>query len=97
MGAELVKWMGNLFPYGTLAINVLGSFIIGSASNWMQHATVRFFLMVGFCGGFTTFSTFSLESIHMIREGSWTKAGVYIVSSVVLCLLAAALGTRVRW
>lgn len=85
------------FPYGTLAVNILGSFLIGIgyiliverlhiASEW--HAV----LMVGFIGAFTTFSTFSLETVSLLQEGRFTVALMYIFSSVLICLLATAAG-----
>jgi len=85
------------FPYGTLAVNVIGSFLIGIgyivivqrlqvASEW--HAV----LMVGFIGAFTTFSTFSLETVSLLQEGRLAVAMTYIFSSVLVCLLATAAG-----
>lgn len=85
------------FPYGTLVVNVVGSFLIGIgyiliverlqvASEW--HAI----LMVGFIGAFTTFSTFSLETVNLIQEGRLAAALTYIFSSVLVCLLATAAG-----
>lgn len=85
------------FPYGTLAVNIVGSFLIGIgyilivdrlhiASEW--HAV----LMVGFIGAFTTFSTFSLETVSMLQEGRLTAALIYIFSSVLVCLLATVAG-----
>jgi len=85
------------FPYATLVVNVLGSFLIGVgyiliverlhiAPAW--HAV----LMVGFIGAFTTFSTFSLETVSLIQDGRLVTALLYILSSVVVCLLATAAG-----
>ena len=85
------------FPYGTLAVNVVGSFLIGIgyivivqrlqvASEW--HAV----LMVGFIGAFTTFSTFSLETVSLMQEGRLIAAFIYIFSSVLVCLLATTAG-----
>lgn len=85
------------FPYGTLAVNILGSFLIGVgyifiverlqvASEW--HAI----LMVGFIGAFTTFSTFSLETVSLMQEGRLMAALTYIFSSVLVCLLATVAG-----
>ena len=85
------------FPFGTLAVNIMGSFLIGLcyviiveklsvAAEW--HAV----LMVGFIGAFTTFSTFSLETLVLIQEGRLPAAGLYIVSSVLVCLLAVMAG-----
>ncbi|MBL8220436.1 MAG: CrcB family protein, partial [Bryobacterales bacterium] len=67
LGTEVVRMYGSGFPWGTWVVNVLGSFAIGLASNWGDHAAVRFFVMVGLCGGFTTFSSFSLETLGLLR------------------------------
>ncbi len=88
------------FPWGTLAINVLGSFVIGFAAATMT-ADGRFpnagndarqFLMVGICGGYTTFSAFSLQTLTLVQGGQWLAAAGNIGLSVVLCLLAVWLG-----
>lgn len=89
------------FPAGTLVINVLGSFIIGvfgaltSAEGRMtsdSRALVTQLVMIGLCGGFTTFSSFSLQTLNLLREREWLYAGGNILLSVVLCLGATALG-----
>lgn len=82
----------NGFPLGTLLVNVCGSFLAGvfimavPAGHW-QHLAI-----VGFCGGFTTFSAFSLESLRLMRNGDYGTAGLYIGVSVALCLLFVWLG-----
>ena len=89
-------WAGKTFPYGILAANVLGSLIIGFvAVLLMQHVTsewLRGAIIIGFLGGFTTFSSFSLDTVTMLQEGLVMKAFVYVLLSVILCLLATALG-----
>lgn len=88
---------GQPFPYGTLTVNLLGSFAIGVAWVWLvqqqwgseQHKQV---LMIGFLGAFTTFSTFSLESIALLQQERWLAFGGYVGFSVVGCLLATAAG-----
>jgi CrcB protein len=89
------------FPAGTLAINILGSFVIGvvgalaSAEGRMSSETralVTQLVMIGLCGGFTTFSSFSLQTLHLLRDREWLYAGGNILLSVVLCLSATALG-----
>ncbi len=90
---------GEAFPWGTLAINVVGSFIIGLFATLtagegrllVSHST-RLFVMVGLCGGFTTFSAFSLQTLILLREGDMLRAGTNIALSIVLCLLAVWLG-----
>jgi fluoride exporter len=81
------------FPYGTLAVNVLGSFLIGIFIyyfdyNKMISTQIRIMLTVGVCGGLTTFSTFSFETINYLREGEVLFAGLNIIFNVVLTLLA---------
>lgn len=92
---------GATFPWGTLAINVGGSFIIGvigaiaSPEGRLDSPTRQFatqFLMIGICGGYTTFSSFSLQTLNLVRDREWLYAGGNIVLSVALCLLAVWLG-----
>jgi len=93
---------GRMFPWGILAINVSGSFLIGFLSaligpegRWMVSPVTRNFFMVGICGGYTTFSSFSLNTLNLARSGQWLHAGGNIVLSVVLCLMAVWLGYTV--
>ncbi|WP_342077144.1 fluoride efflux transporter CrcB [Yoonia sp. SS1-5] len=83
------------FPFGTLAVNVIGSFAIGLlwvllAARGLQHWVP--FLMTGLLGGFTTFSAFSLDTLRLVEAGRVTAAGGYVLASVMLSLLACALG-----
>lgn len=87
------------FPWGTILVNVVGSLIIGFFGTFTgpdgrlpASLGVRAFVMVGICGGFTTFSAFSLQTLDLAREGQMLQAGVNIVLSLVLCLAAVALG-----
>ena len=86
-------------PWGTIGINIVGSFIIGffgtltlAHGRYAASENVRLFVMVGLCGGFTTFSSFSLQTLDLLRSGAVIRAGVNIVASVVLCVLAVAAG-----
>ena len=86
-------------PWGTIGINVLGSLVIGFFGTLtLAHGrlpvseNIRLFVMVGFCGGFTTFSSFSLQTLDLIRGGAMLRAGANIVLSVALCVAAVALG-----
>ncbi len=88
---------GRGLPYGTLAVNVIGSFLLGLLMEAGLRSTLfspalRIGLAVGFMGGFTTFSTFSLETIRLFEEGSYWQAGSNVLLNVVVCLLFAALG-----
>jgi CrcB protein len=86
---------GPRFPWGTLLINVLGSGVIGLVAGLTltparvgMHPDVRIFLMTGVCGGFTTFSAFSLQTLELLQSGDVVPAFGYAVGSVVLCVLA---------
>lgn len=92
LGLHVTHWLGAAFPWGTLVVNVTGAFVIGYAANWAHLQPVRFLLMVGLCGGFTTFSSFGLESLTLIREGDWVRACGYMAASVLLCLVAVWMG-----
>lgn len=92
---ELVQGVwGRDFPYATLSINVLGSFLMGflfvaTLERWSVSPELRVGVLTGFLGGFTTFSTFSMESILLIEQGEGAKAVLYMISSVVAGFLAA--------
>ncbi len=86
---------GGVFPWGTLLINVGGSLVIGlaaSATDAVQHASFRAFLMVGVCGGFTTFSSFSLQTMELVQFGRAGLAAAYVGGSVLLCLVGVWAG-----
>ncbi len=90
---------GPRFPWGTLLINVPGSFIIGLVTalaappaRLPMHPDVLVFFVVGICGGFTTFSAFSLQTLQLLQAGDLLPAGGYILGSVVVCLAAVWLG-----
>lgn len=82
------------FPLGTLTVNVVGSFLIGAMWVWVQQrgAALGPFLMIGLLGGFTTFSTFSLDTIRLVEDGRMGAAGGYVLASVVLALVACWAG-----
>lgn len=92
--------LGKHFPYATLAVNVLGSFLIGVAyvfviEKFHTLPEFRALVMVGFLGAFTTFSTFSLETVGLLEEGRVMAAGAYILSSVILCVMATFTGIMI--
>lgn len=93
------RYIGAAFPWGTLIVNVSGSLVIGflaalaaADGRLLISPDARAFLMIGLCGGFTTFSAFSIETLDLARDGDWLWAGANVVLSVVLCLLAVWLG-----
>jgi CrcB protein len=93
-------WVGETFPWGTLVVNVTGSFVIGFFAvlsgpdgRAMVAPDMRQFVLVGICGGYTTFSSFSLQTLALIRDGDMVEAGSNIVLSVVLCLVFVWLGS----
>ncbi|QOZ28996.1 fluoride efflux transporter CrcB [Bradyrhizobium sp. CCBAU 51753] len=91
------RLVGAEFPWGTLVINIAGSFLIGVFAEsfaliWSVSQTVRVFLTVGICGGFTTFSTFSLDAIVLMQRGELWAAASYIAASVALSILALFAG-----
>lgn len=89
--------LGPAFPWGTLLINVLGSLVIGlagSATDPRAHESLRAFIMVGVCGGFTTFSSFSLQTMELLQTGRPLAAFGYVAGSVLICLAAVWLGWR---
>lgn len=80
------------FPLGTFTVNVLGSLLIGILMALLQEKTWSLLLVVGFCGGFTTFSTFSADTFKLIRMGDWSAAPLYIGLSLVVCVVCTACG-----
>jgi CrcB protein len=95
----VANWFGETFPWGTLVVNVSGSFVIGLIASvtgpdgrWLAPASFRQFFMVGICGGYTTFSSFSLQTLNLAEDGEWLTAGANVLLSLALCLLAVWLG-----
>ncbi len=95
----VARLFGETFPLGTLTVNVVGSFVIGFFATLtgpdgrlLVGADARQFVMVGLCGGYTTFSSFSLQTLALIREGELLYAGANVVLSVLLCMVAVWAG-----
>lgn len=90
-------WLGDEFPYGILIVNILGSLAIGIVFVFLVERAIlpvawRSAVMIGFLGAFTTFSTFSLQTLGLLEAGRFLAASVYMISSLLICVLAAALG-----
>lgn len=98
------KTLGPVFPYGTLMINVLGSLVVGFFMIWASERVLidprwRLLVVVGFCGAFTTFSSYAFESMAYFEQGQWTLMLTNILGNNLLCLAAALAGmalARVR-
>lgn len=99
MHLGLTRLVGDSWPAGTFAVNVVGSFAIGAIFAWAQGAdvseTTRLFLTMGLLGSFTTFSTFTFETLVMLQTGAWARAGVYVTASVLLGVACVAAGMAV--
>lgn len=96
LGSWVQSMSGGSFPWGTWTVNVLGSLLLGFAMVWLTEtlasAELRLFVAMGFLGSFTTFSTFSFETVELIREGLWMRAGVYSLGSLMVGVLAVVAG-----
>jgi fluoride exporter len=95
----IARQFGSTFPWGTLVVNVAGSFAIGffaaltgPEGRWLVPSRWREFFMIGICGGYTTFSSFSIQTLTLVQDGQWGRAGGNVLASVGLCLLAVWLG-----
>jgi CrcB protein len=97
LGGVIQRLLDTTFPAGTLFVNVSGSFLLGAILRYAVDTPsltpeVRALLTIGFCGGYTTFSTFSYETVALLKDGEWTRAGFYAAASVLLSLLGTFLG-----
>ena len=99
LSGAVAERIGETFPWGTLAVNVLGSLVIGffvtitaPDGRLLVSPLTRQFVAIGLCGGFTTFSSFSLQTFNLLREGDWIRAGSNVMLSVLVCLLAVWIG-----
>jgi len=99
LSGVIANTFGQTFPWDTLIINVTGSFVIGffgtltgPDGRFFVSGTTRQFVMIGICGGYTTFSSFSLQTLNLANDGEWLAAGGNVLCSVVLCLFFVWLG-----
>lgn len=97
LGGIFQKWFAAGFPGGTLVVNVTGCLLIGALMRYTMDSSavspeMRALLVVGFCGGYTTFSAFSYETLRLAQDGEWGQVALYIGGSVLLSLAAVALG-----
>lgn len=99
MSGLVASRYGQTFPFGTLVVNVTGSFVIGlfaaltdPEGRFLVSPSFREFFMIGLCGGYTTFSSFSLQTLTLAQDGEWLRAGANSVTSFTLCLIAVWLG-----
>jgi CrcB protein len=97
----IARRIGEIFPWGTLAVNVSGCAVIGlfaafiaPGGPWAGSLTVQELVLIGLCGGYTTFSSFSLQTLSLAREGEWGHVLGNVAGSVVLCFIAVWLGYR---
>jgi fluoride exporter len=93
------RLIGETFPWGTFVVNIVGSFIIGLFAaltgpdgRFYVSSTARQFVMTGFCGGYTTFSSFSWQTLNLANDGEWFRAGTNISLSVVCCMISVWAG-----
>ena len=97
LGGLIQRLLDTTFPAGTLFVNISGSFLLGAILRYAVDTPsltpeVRALLTIGFCGGYTTFSTFSYETVALLKDGEWTRACLYVAASVLLSLLGTFLG-----
>jgi CrcB protein len=97
LGGLVQRLADTTFPAGTLLINVTGSLLLGAIVRYAVETPtitpeIKAFLTIGFCGGYTTFSTFSYEAVAMLEDGQWTRAGLYVSASVLMSLFGTLIG-----
>lgn len=89
--------ISHRLPIATLVVNIVGSLLIGILIRNIEHdASMYYFSVVGLCGGFTTFSTFSLDVMRLLKNGDTTHALLYIFISLTVCVIAVIIGTKIK-
>ena len=99
LSEAMLHLFGRAFPFGTLLVNILGSFVLGLLYGLFMTEQLspnpwRIFVGIGVLGAFTTFSTFSMDTVLLLQQGAWLKAGANVVLNLVLCLTLAWLGLK---
>jgi CrcB protein len=103
LAVGMLRWLGPALPWGTLTANALGSLLLGivmeaSGDRELAGVPVKLVLGTGVLGGFTTYSSYNLETLRLFEQGAWLRGGGYLVGTVLLCLLAGVAGVAlVRW
>jgi CrcB protein len=99
LGDWVSRWANPMFPWATFTINMTGSFAIGLCAvllgRWFPHPHLRLLVIVGFLGGYTTFSSYAYEALNLLERGEFLIAGAYLAGSAILGLIAVALGVSV--
>lgn len=95
----MVALLGRSFPFATLTVNIIGSFVMGVLFTAIEHGIIgdqqwRAFIGIGLLGAFTTFSTFSLDTLLLIQQQEWLKAVLNILFNVLICIIAVAVGMQ---
>lgn len=95
--AGLTRWVGASFPWGTLTVNVLGSFLLAvlmevAGSREIAGVPAKLVLGAGVLGGFTTYSSFNLEAFRLAEQGAFVRAGVYVIATLLVCFMAGLAG-----
>lgn len=101
IGQGLHRFFDTIFPIGTMTVNIVGCFIIGIVYSLAErdnliNPEMRMFLAVGFCGGFTTFSSFAFDQLNLLKDNGFLYLSIYVGGSVFLGLLAVYLGTQIH-
>ena len=97
LSSFIAKVLPSTFPYGTLTINITGSLLLGFFLAWTSERVLidprwRLLIAVGFCGSYTTFSSYALETVALVEQGQWLLTGFNVIASNLLCLIAVLAG-----